>query len=114
MRVLACSSLIAALLALGQLGYTQPAQPAPADGKTLAAEVKEIFRANCLECHGGAKVSGRLKILDHELLVVKKKLIVPGSPDKSELFGRITDTSEARMPEPPREALTADQIDKVR
>jgi serine/threonine-protein kinase len=115
MRVLlTLSMLVVALLALGQLGHSQPAPATPAEGKVLAAEVKEIFRAHCLECHGGARVSGRLKIHDHELLVVKKKLVVPGSPDKSELFGRISDTSEARMPEPPREALTADQIEKVR
>src|SRR5262249_9692118 len=57
---LACLALFCAWSGLST------AQPPPAKGgPELAAQVKQLFRARCLECHGGSKTLGRVKILDH-------------------------------------------------
>src|SRR5262245_44898085 len=48
----------------------------------LAAEVKTIFRDHCFACHGGPESTpARVKILDHENLVAKRKKVKPGKPD---------------------------------
>jgi serine/threonine-protein kinase len=87
---------------------------APVPPQVLAAQVKEVFRAQCLECHGGKKKQAGLSILDRALLVDKKKVVVPGKPDDSELIARIIATDESRMPEPPNLALAADQVELIR
>jgi serine/threonine-protein kinase len=82
--------------------------------QVLAAQVKEIFRAHCLECHGGKKKQAGLSILDRGLLVDKKKVIIPSKPDESELMARIIATDESRMPEPPNLPLASDQVELIR
>ena len=84
--------------------------PAAAD---LAARVKEIFRARCLECHGGRKVKGKVKILDRDLLIAREK-VVPGKPDDSELFQVITAEDESVMPPKDQPRLRPDEIDAIR
>ncbi len=115
--------LLLLLSAFGAAAAAVAAEPAPKSEQRpcpakpaadLAAQVKEIFRARCLECHGGAKKSGGIDILNRDLLVNRKKVVVPNKPDDSELFARITANDESRMPEPPREPLTSDQVDLIR
>jgi mono/diheme cytochrome c family protein len=72
-------------------------QPADAGRSPLAGRVKELFRARCFECHGGSKTNAGVKILDHELLIAKKK-IIPGKPDESLLFQLLTARDESVMP----------------
>lgn len=96
---------------LAQAAREKKEQPAPA---VLAAQVKEIFRAHCLECHGGKKKLSGLSILDRSILVDKKKAVVPGKPEDSDLIALIAATDESRMPQPPNPPLPADQIELVR
>jgi serine/threonine-protein kinase len=82
--------------------------------EALAARAKEIFRAHCLECHGGGtKANGGVRILDRELLIKKDKL-VPGKPDDSYLFQLITATDDTVMPPAGRPKLNADDVESVR
>ncbi|MBV8316690.1 MAG: c-type cytochrome [Planctomycetaceae bacterium] len=84
--------------------------PAAAD---LAARVEEIFRARCLECHGGRKVKGKVKILDRDLLIAREKL-VPGKPDDSALFQVITADDESVMPPKDQPRLRPGEIEAIR
>src|SRR5437868_9240596 len=56
---------------------TKPKNPAPLlSPEALAAQVKQIFRTRCFECHGGKSTQEGVKILDRDLLVNGKKKIV--------------------------------------
>ena len=59
----------------------------------LNVQVKGIFAHNCYKCHGSEKVKGELR-LDGKAMVFKGgesgAVIVPGNPQESELFRRIT------------------------
>jgi tRNA A-37 threonylcarbamoyl transferase component Bud32/mono/diheme cytochrome c family protein len=82
-----------------------------------AIEVKEIFKAKCYDCHRGrnaAKGKGIL-ILNHDLLVAKRKVIVPGKPESSPLFQRLRNPDPKKvMPPPPETPLSEEQIEKIR
>ena len=84
--------------------------PAAADD---AARAKEILRANCAECHAGAKARAGVNILDRDGLIKKAK-VVPGKPDDSVLYQLITATDESAMPPTGRPRLTAEQVETVR
>src|SRR5262249_7061037 len=80
----------------------------------LAARVKEVFRARCLECHGGSRTVAGVRGLDHEILVKRKKKIVPGKPDDSPLFQLVTASDESVMPPPGQPRLAVEDIDAIR
>src|ERR1700676_2511160 len=74
--------------------------PAPPGGPVNVAErAKEIFQAHCFECHGGLKSYNGVKVMDRDLLVDKKKVVVPGKPEESKLFQLITAKDESAMPQ---------------
>jgi len=98
--------------AVPQPAVVKPAPPAISPA-TLAARVKEIFRSRCLQCHGGSKTNAGIKILDHDLLINKAKL-VPGKPDASELFQLITAGDDSVMPPVGQPRLSPADIDLVR
>jgi mono/diheme cytochrome c family protein len=111
--------LVLATLAAGAvslcLADTARAQP-PAD---LGPAVKQIFQANCFECHGGALGAQRgVKVLDRKVLVETKRVIVPREPAKSKLFARISAKPGAPEVMPPEEEgrrhLTPQEIDTVK
>jgi len=79
----------------------------------LAAAVKELFRERCYACHKFDNAQGGIKILNHDLLVAKRRVIVPGQPADSELFQLITAQAPPTMP-PPGARLTPAEIDLVR
>jgi serine/threonine-protein kinase len=79
----------------------------------LAARVKEIFRTRCFECHGGTKTNAGIKILDHDLLVKKKK-VIPGKPGESLLFRLITSKGEPVMPGEGQPRLGSEDIEAIR
>ncbi|HZZ71310.1 MAG TPA: c-type cytochrome domain-containing protein [Pirellulales bacterium] len=85
----------------------------PLDPAKLAAQAKAILRSRCFECHGGSKTAEGVKILDHELLIAKKKL-VPNKPDDSLLFQLITSSDEPMMPPPEQPRLSAEDIATIR
>src|SRR5215207_1169988 len=98
-------ALLATLLVAGL-----PAAAADAD---LAARAEEVFRAHCVECHGGARARAGVNVLDRDGLVKKEK-VVPGKPDDSTLYQLITATDETVMPPTGRPRLTAEQVEAVR
>ncbi|HEV3444566.1 MAG TPA: PSD1 and planctomycete cytochrome C domain-containing protein, partial [Gemmataceae bacterium] len=85
-------------------------------------DIRPIFSRNCFPCHGQDAAHRATKMrLDRRESAVKKQKdgntpIVPGSPQQSELYRRITATNEdERMP--PRESghhLTPAQIETLR
>ncbi|HEX3147930.1 MAG TPA: c-type cytochrome domain-containing protein [Gemmataceae bacterium] len=79
----------------------------------LAARVKEVFRAHCVECHGLAKARAGVNVLDRDGLIKKEKM-VPGKPDDSVLFQLITATDESAMPPTGRSRLTTEQVEAIR
>lgn len=84
--------------------------PPPGD---RAAQVKEIFRLRCSECHGGLKTQGGVKILDRQRLLDKKH-VIPGRPDESLVFQLITAADGSGMPPAGQPRLQQGEIDAVR
>ena len=80
----------------------------------LAAQVKAIFRSNCFECHQKTKPESGLKILNHDLLVRVRKVVVPGRPDESELYELLVADGERVMPPLTHPRMPAEEIDAVR
>ncbi len=83
------------LLAAGAL-RSGPLLAAEADQSALAAKAVSVLNLNCHRCHGqdGTAEGGMNFILDPVKLVARKK-IVPGQPDQSLLFKRL---STGKMP----------------
>src|SRR5215208_7373459 len=85
----------------------------PAAAADVAARAKEVFRAHCAECHGGAKARAGVNVLDRDGLVKKEK-VVPGKPGDSVLYQLVTATDESAMPPTGRPRLAADQVEAIR
>jgi hypothetical protein len=80
-----------------------------------AVAVKEIFRKKCHECHRTGNVANGIKILNHDLLVVKRKVVVPGRPEQSPLFQALHSADKKKvMPPPDQPPLAATEIDTIR
>ncbi|BDS05169.1 hypothetical protein NT6N_02090 [Oceaniferula spumae] len=83
-------------------------------------DIRPILNENCTACHGGVKMAGDISLIYRHLALGKgksgKTVIVPGSPDKSELMRRIsTNDTDDLMPPPehgPR--LDQKQVDLIR
>ena len=77
------------------------------------AEVKEIFRSRCVECHSAEASSTDFDVLSVQSLI-KSNVVKPGKPDESKLLQLIiTDDEKTRMPKD-QPALPPDEIDKIR
>jgi uncharacterized membrane protein len=66
---------------------------APAEGSFYAKQIHPIFDANCVACHGSGKVQGGLRLDSYELVMKGGQggaVIVPGKPQESLLFTRVT------------------------
>ncbi len=66
-------------------------------------DIRPIFNANCMACHGGVKQAGGVSFSYREQVLGKAKsgrpIVVPGSPRASELMARVTSNDpEIRMP----------------
>ncbi|MFN7564177.1 MAG: DUF1553 domain-containing protein [Prosthecobacter sp.] len=79
-------------------------------------EIRPLLKERCVECHGPEKQKADLR-LDAKPHAFKGgesgTAIVPAKSSASPLFQRITATGDERMP-PKGEALTADQISKIK
>jgi uncharacterized membrane protein/mono/diheme cytochrome c family protein len=77
-------------------------------GSNDAWETYQILQRSCARCHGGQieKPKGGFGyVLDLPLLVDRKKYVVAGKPEKSEIYLSITDPDpEFRMPPPDSDA----------
>lgn len=59
----------------------------------LQTQVRSIFAHNCYKCHGAEKVKGDLRLDNKEMLFrggESGPAFIPGNPDESELYRRIT------------------------
>ena len=80
-----------------------PPSPEPSgEAAALSHEVKELLREYCWSCHRFGKADGGIKILNHDLLVNKRKVVVPGQPDRSELYELMVTTDQQRLMPPPK------------
>src|SRR4051812_14161144 len=95
-------ALLSALLLAGGLAAADPAD--------FAARAKEVFRAHCAECHGGARAKAGVNVLDRDGLIKKEK-VVPGKPDDSILYQLVTATDESAMPPTGRSRLSPEQVE---
>ena len=84
------------------------APPHVPDRPSLAIKAEAVLRKHCYRCHGqdGAVEGGFNFILEHEKLVSRRK-IVPGKPDESSLYRRIT---SGKMP-PASESIRPDKAE---
>ena len=87
-----------------------------ADDRTqLAAQVKQIFRTRCYECHGQSRTEAGINVMDRDSYVAADGQIIPGDIDGSYLFDTIvSDDENVRMPRSPLPALRPDEIRIVR
>lgn len=82
-----------------------PARVRPAPGEdVLWPDVEPIFLKTCVKCHSdNSKVGGppeglRLDTLAHVLAADERVTVVPGNPEMSEIWRRITGLADPRMP----------------
>jgi mono/diheme cytochrome c family protein/tRNA A-37 threonylcarbamoyl transferase component Bud32 len=82
----------------------------------LAHDVKEIFRGYCHSCHRFGKADGGIKILNHDLLVNKRKVVIEGQPEKSELYELLITTDQERIMPPAKikQRLGLEEIETIR
>jgi serine/threonine protein kinase len=96
-----------------------PLSPTPSiiPESPLAGEVKAIFIQYCFECHKRKEEKGGIKILNHNLLTMKRRVVIPGHPEESELFQLLV-TEEEKTMMPPMDAkhgrLSPEEIETIR
>jgi|GEM_PF-1732223 len=88
------------------------------DAKFFKDHIESMFVSHCTGCHGGQKQKGGLR-LDNRTMALRGgdtgPLVVPGDPEKSELYIRLTlplDDDEL-MPPSEKPRISADRIAKV-
>lgn len=80
-------------------------------------DIRPIFNAKCLRCHGGVKANGNLSLIFQEDAFGKTEsgqpALVPGNHRKSELYKRLVSKDpEIRMPQE-ADALSKEEIDLI-
>lgn len=83
---------------------------ARADDKVdFSKSIKPILEKTCLECHGATKDKGDLRLHTKEAALAHA--VVPGKPEESELFKRVSLPKDHDDIMPPKgEPLTAEQV----
>ena len=78
------------------------ADPAPAGRDDFNATIRPILARHCFKCHGPDDRSRKARLrLDVRDLALRRRAIVPGKPDDSELIARIfAEEDSERMPPP--------------
>lgn len=80
---------------------------------SLNAEVKEILRSRCADCHGAAASSTEFDVLSARSLI-DADVVTAGKPEESKLLKvLVTEDEETRMPQD-LPALSSSEIDKIR
>ncbi|MBL8797822.1 MAG: protein kinase [Planctomycetia bacterium] len=81
----------------------------------LAVEVKKAFQDKCYECHRLGNAKNGIKVLNYDLLVAKRKVVVPGNPSQSSLYQSLLSTDPKKvMPPPDALELSELEIDAIR
>ena len=98
-----------------------PERPRPAPGEdVLWSDVEPIFLKVCAKCHSdNSKVGGppeglRLDTWEHALAADERVAVVPGNPEMSEIWRRITGLADPRMPHDGPPWLPEDDIRLIR
>jgi mono/diheme cytochrome c family protein len=83
--------------------HTQPIGDAASQQVDFNRDIRPIFNAHCITCHGGVKQAGGVSFSYREQALGKGKsgrtIVVPGNPRASEMIARITSRDpEYRMP----------------
>jgi mono/diheme cytochrome c family protein len=105
----------AAALLLGTVYFLQPHSEQEID---YNEDIRPIFNAKCISCHGGVKKQAGFSLLFREEALgntrAGRPAIIPGDADGSELMRRLVHSDpEERMPlDAP--ALSQEEIDKIR
>ena len=85
---------------------------------TFSREIRPLFEAHCLKCHGPEKQKGGLRFDQREGALKTgdsgDRAIVPGHASESRLIKLVTSTSEDERMPPKGEPLTSDQIEVLR
>jgi serine/threonine-protein kinase len=80
---------------------------------SLSAEVKEILRSRCADCHGSAASSTDFDVLDAQSLI-DAGVVAAAKPEESKLMKvLVSEDEEIRMPQD-LPALSSSEIDKIR
>ena len=98
------------------LGSVRAAEIPPDRPHDLPAEVRSVFEAKCAGCHGAnlAKPKGRFGyVLDLARVAANREMVVPFSPDESELW-ELVRRGEMPPADAPTGALTARQKEVIR
>ncbi len=103
------TSLVLLVLTASLLPVRGPNQAFGQSKEEIAAKARDILQVNCLECHGGKKTFGGVKILDRALLVSKEK-IAPGSAEDSLIYHLITAKDDTVMPPAEKPRLSDEQV----
>jgi mono/diheme cytochrome c family protein len=89
---------------MGQGGTPPPVTPVPTatpGGSATVSynrDVQPIFNQNCISCHGGS-LGLWLDSYEHVMAGSERgPVVVPGDPDASELYRRVTGVSQPAMP----------------
>ncbi len=96
-----------------------PAAPSDAARVDFGTQILPILQARCHECHGPAKVRGKLRLDVRELLFDPAReaqwVVRPGDPDGSELLRRVSLPPDDEDAMPAKgERLTAEQVALLR
>ena len=82
-------------------------------------DVKPLMDASCIDCHKAGKIKGGLRLDSLAGLVrggTSGPVVVPGSPEASELFRRLQlpPSNEKAMPPAPRKRFEPARVEKIR
>ncbi len=72
-------------------------QAQSSDAIDFQRDIRPILANHCFKCHGPALQESGIR-LDSREAATKRKLVVPGAPDKSLMIKRITADEQERMP----------------
>jgi mono/diheme cytochrome c family protein len=93
--------LVIAVVGVGAMIFHRAA--APQQTVDFNRDIRPIFNANCMACHGGVKQASNVSFSYREQALGKGKsgrpTVVPGNPQASELIARVTaKDTDVRMP----------------
>ena len=89
--LLVCSGVLVAIV------LRTEALPVQQAGPSTAARVFEVFQKRCSSCHGDTGSARAYMLLDHAAMI-RTGSVIPGKPDESPLFLRVTGSIEPLMP----------------
>ena len=107
-------SLLAAVVLLTAAGSGPARSADPSPGRLeFNRDIRPVLSANCSRCHGPDRNQRQADLrLDIRDIAVKKRAIVPGKPDESELVRRIFASSPEEIMPPPQSRKSLTQREK--